>query len=540
MFSCFRGNKWKPDPSIEMKNKELSGTVNKYSFFPKFSGLVFILLFIILSAIYNYQHILFYPPQSVHQWRQCDCLSLTMNYYQDDNPFFGPSVHYLGADGTGKTVSDFPLIYFSVAQLWKVFGQHEFIYRLIVLLFFLAGLFALFKTFEMFLKDSVLAIVSALLLFTSPVLVYYANNFLMDIPAFSLALAGLYFFFTFCRSSSSRHLWLFALFFALAGLLKISSLLAFMAILGIFVLELFNVGFIPGKKIFQHPKQQALVLAGVLLVQFLWLFYAARYNAKYNEWIFLIGILPAWNMGVEEINATFTAIYEHIKWDYYRKETQLIFVLMFVFILVFFRKMNKLLLAMAVFISIGAIFFCILFFLPLKQHDYYTINLFILAPVIILGFLTLLKDRFSKAYASIILKVILIAFLVHNVDFARRRMEGRYSPTGWQNKEYTEKIRPFEEIGPYLESIGITKDDRVLSLSDNSINVSLYLMDHKGWTNYGIGLDSVKIRDKIDRGAKYLFIYDEKTLDEPGIKPFLKDQIGEYKNIRIFANGIGK
>jgi hypothetical protein len=149
--------------------------------------------------------------------------------------------------------------------------------------------------------------------------------------------------------------------------------------------------------------------------------------------------------------------------------------------------------------------------------------------------MALLKDRFSKVYASVFLKIILIAFLVHNVDFARRRMEGRYSPKGWQNKEYMEKIRPFEEITPYLESIGITKDDRVLSLSDNSINVTLYLMNHKGWTNYGIESDSVKIREKIGHGAKYLFIYDEKTLDEPGIQPFLNEQIGEYKNIRIFA-----
>ena len=108
-----------------MKIKEFSATLDKYSFFPKYSGPVFILLFIIMAAIYNYHHILFYPPQSVHQWRQCDCLSLTMNYYQDDNPLFQPSVHYLREDGTGKTVSDFPLIYFTVAKLCKVYSRQE-------------------------------------------------------------------------------------------------------------------------------------------------------------------------------------------------------------------------------------------------------------------------------------------------------------------------------------------------------------------------------------------------------------------------------
>jgi hypothetical protein len=517
-----------------MNFKEIPRTIQKHSYFPKYSGWIFILLFIILSGIYNYHHILFYPPQSVHQWRQCDCLSLTMNYYQDNNPFFQPSVHYLGWDGTGKTVSDFPIIYFAVAKLWKIFGQHEFIYRLIVILFFLAGLFALFKTFELILKDSLLAITAGLLLFTSPTLVYYANNFLMDIPAFSLALAGIYFFFRFSKSSDNKHLYLFAAFFALAGLLKISSLLAFMAVLGIFILELFRIEFIPGRKVFQHPWKQFPVLAGVLVVQLVWFSYAAMYNAKYNGGIFLVGILPVWDLGRAEIIATFNAVYEHIKWDYFRKETQMIFVLMFIFILFFYRKMNKLLLAMVIFTSIGVLVFSVLFFQALNRHDYYTINLFVLIPFIFLGFLLLLKERFNRVYISVFFKILLIAFLVHNIDFARRRIENRYSPASWQNKEYMEKIRPFTEISPYLESIGIHKNDRVLSLSDNSINVSLYLMNQKGWTNYGIESDSVKIREKIGLGAKYLFIYNEKTLDEPGVKPFIDNKIGEYKNIEVF------
>jgi len=221
-----------------MKIHEITTAIQKHGYFPKYSGWVFAFFLLIFSAIYNYQDILFKPPQSIHMWRQCDCLSVTLNYYQDKNPFFKPSFHNLGNDGTGKTVSDFPLIYYIVAQLWKLFGFHEFIYRLVVLLFFFSGLFALFRIFENVLKNSVLAIIGPLFLFTSPTLVYYANNFLMDIPAFSSALIGLYFFFKYTRTSSNRHFYLFAGFYALAGLLKISSLLSFVAIIGIFVLEL--------------------------------------------------------------------------------------------------------------------------------------------------------------------------------------------------------------------------------------------------------------------------------------------------------------
>jgi len=517
-----------------MTIKEFIRRIQKHTYFPKYSNWIFVLLIVIFCAVYNYQDILFYAPQSIHHWRQCDCLSITMNYYQDNNPFFTPSVHYLGWDATGKTVSDFPLVYFSVAQLWKVFGHHEFIYRLVVLLLFVSGLFALFKIFENTLRDSVLAIICSLLMFTSPTLAYYANNFLMDIPALSLAIAGLYYFFRFSQSSENKHLYLLAFFYALAGLLKISSLLGFMAILGLFILELFNVKVMPGRKIFQHPGKQIFPLTGVIVVQLIWLIYASSYNARYNGGIFLIGILPIWDLSLAEIKTTLNAINEHIKWDYFRKETQIVFAFMFVSILVFFKRMNKVMFFLTIFISTGFLFFSLLFFQALKDHDYYTINLFVLVPVVFLSFLILLKDKYHAVYASVFFRIILIVFLIHNLDFARIRIESRYKQTGWQNRNYIEMIQPFKEITPYLRSVGIQKTDRVISLSDNSINVSLYLMNQKGWTNYGISADSIKIKEKINLGAKYLFIYNQKDYEEPGIQPFIKKKIGEFKNIDIY------
>jgi len=517
-----------------MSIKEILPIIKRNTYFPKYSKWVFILLLFAISMIYNYQDILFKTPQSLHQWRQCDCLSITMNYYQDDNPFLEPSVHYLGVDGTGKTVSEFPIIYYSVAQLWKIFGPHEFIFRLMGMLFFFTGLFALFKIFENTLKDSLLAILFPLFLFTSPTLVYYANNFLMDIPALSLAMIGLYFFFKFVQTSANKHLFWFAFFYTLAGLLKISSLLSFMAIFGLFVLELFKVKLNPDKKIFQYPQKQIFAFVGVILVELIWYMYAHNYNAKHNSGIFLIGILPVWDIDAAQIRLTWDAIIEHIKWDYFRRETQLVFVLMFVAGFAFYKKSNRLILLLISFLSIGFLTYIMLFFQPLKDHDYYTINLFILVPVIILGFLWLLKERFNKIFTSVIFKILVILFLIHNVDFARRRIEARYSDRGWQNRNYIENVQYFKEIPPYLSSIGIKKEDKVLSLSDNSINVSLYLMNQKGWTSYGVSLDSAGIADKMKLGAKYLMLTNQ-DFEKPEIQPFTRNKIGEFRNIKIYA-----
>ena len=258
-----------------MSVKNLITVIKANSFFPKHSWWVFSICLIITSFTYDYQDVLFRPTQSIHQWRQCDCLSITMNYYQDNNPFLQPSVHYLGADGTGKTISECPLIYYSVASLWKVFGHHEFIYRMLVLLIYFIGLFSVFKLFENKLKDSIWAMICSLLLFTSPTLVYYANNFLMDIPALSLAMVGLYFFFRFEQSGSNKFLYWSALFYTIAGLLKVSALLSFAAIIGLFALELVNVTLRSDRKVFHQPLKQAAVFAGVLLIQYAWYSYAS-------------------------------------------------------------------------------------------------------------------------------------------------------------------------------------------------------------------------------------------------------------------------
>ena len=273
----------------------------------------------------------------------------------------------------------------------------------------------------------------------------------------------------------------------------------------------------------------------VFAIQITWYLYARNYNEKYNGGIFLIGILPVWDMNIIQIKNTLDAIQEHVKWDYVREETQIVFAIMFLSIIILYKKSNKILLLLTIASSILFLFFTSLFFQALKDHDYYTIDLFILTPVILLTFFLLLKNQFHNIYKSLLFRIIVIAFLIHNVDFARRRMDGRYNAEGWQNENYITKIKSFREISPYLRSIGITSDDKVLSLSDNSINISLYLMNQKGWTNYGMFADSLKIKEKIRSWEQNIYLYMIRIhIKKKVFNHLLKTKIGEFKNIDIY------
>ncbi|MBK9671282.1 MAG: hypothetical protein IPO70_03305 [Bacteroidetes bacterium] len=76
----------------------------------------------------------------------------------------------------------------------------------------------------------------------------------------------------------------------------------------------------------------------------------------------------------------------------------------------------------------------------------------------------------------------------------------------------------------------------MISLPDISFNISLYLMNQRGWTQ-GASFEPLSIlwfTDKIRMGARYLIINDEQICNDPVIKQFTKNKIGSYKNIDVY------
>ena len=95
--------------------------------------------------------------------------------------------------------------------------------------------------------------------------------------------------------------------------------------------------------------------------------------------------------------------------------------------------------------------------------------------------------------------------------------------------------RGYFDIEPYLNEVGVKKDDLVISVPDGSLNVSLYLMNRYGWTNlYHNPLKVNDIEDLKKEGAKFLIIGDEGNLQDTTLKNYLQDPVGKYGEISIF------
>jgi len=516
----------------------------------KHADLLFVALMLAVSFLYGYHDILFTRPGYHHIWRQSDCLSITMNYYQDNRNFFRPAINWVGDKG-GRTISEFPLIYFTVAQIWKIFGFHEFIFRLIDVLIVFTGLFCLFRLARDFLSDTFWALFIPLFLFSSPILGYFTNNFLADAPALGLVLIACYFYRKAYTLQNNRWYYLSFLIFLLAGLLKISSLLVFIAL---FLIQCYCIVFSRGEKTWYNRVSRLWPYLGVLLLIIAWYSYAGSYNKANLNGIFLHGILPVWGIDSAARLEIWSKLFKVLLPEFFTIPALLLVMAIFISLFVFYRKINRFFLFLSLLVFLGCIGFMLLFFQVFNVHDYYLINLLIFIPLPVIAFLDLLKRHYPSLFNSVFLKVTAamgLAILLY-IGAVNTRM--RYYPRqdfvqksilvnkenisqwiGWSDYCGT-YFNAFKTITPYLRSLGIKRNDLVYSTPDGTINVTLYLMDQKGFSDFYIGdiPEDKRIETVKSLGVRYLIINDTTICRKPFLLPYLKHKVGSYLNVEIF------
>ncbi len=498
------------------------------------SNLRFAFILLLFAVFYSYPSVLLKRPQSVHHWRQSDCASLAMMYSQTGMHFFQPQTHNLtSADNTNgyNAPSEIPFEYYFIAILYKIFGYHDFIFRLVNTLIFLTGIFYLFKTCTLLIKDFFWSSATALFFFTSPVLVYYGNNFLTDTSAIAFTLIAWHFFFKYYFDRKTAYFLIAIVFFILAGASKISALLSLAALTGIFFMELFRIlTFTDKDKLFAKPGLSIFSFIGVFGLIAAWVFYAKKFNALHGSAYFSTWLIPLWDMNAEQIKGVMDAIQGLWLDQYFHVYALLFLAFAFLFTIIFIKRTNRLLMSITLFLFIGTCIYIVLWFATFQSHDYYTINLYILLIFALINFFWLIKNRFPKVFSNNYLKFVFTCFLVFNMLHARDGMKGRYY--GWWT-EYPE-YKDYHEVTPYLRSIGIAPLDTVVCLPD-ATHFTLYLMNQRGWTacldrNY----DSASVASSVQHGAKYLIVNGEETLKLEYLKSFFNEPIGQYNTIRVF------
>ncbi|MBG8554414.1 glycosyltransferase family 39 protein [Hymenobacter guriensis] len=176
-------------------------------------------------------------PEGIHSWAQADRLALALSYYDHGMHLFRPQTFSLqSVDGVVGV--EFPLLAYLAALGGKMLGR-EAVVPLLRLLTLLTTVLGGWYAFRMVYERSgrvLLALVPAVFWLTSPVVAFYANNFLPDSPAAALCLVGFYYYLRFVDYRRLGDLRWAALALLVGTLLKTSAGVYLIAVLGSTVL----------------------------------------------------------------------------------------------------------------------------------------------------------------------------------------------------------------------------------------------------------------------------------------------------------------
>jgi 4-amino-4-deoxy-L-arabinose transferase-like glycosyltransferase len=165
-------------------------------------------------------------------WRECDYAAVARNFYREGMNILCPRIDWRG-DGPGYAEMEFPIIPWTMAALYKVFGYQEVLGRVLIYAFSLLTLFIFFLLARRLLPLWG-AFAASLFFVLSPLAVRVSNSLQPEAPMLFFYIAAAYSFIRWLEAG--RWIWYGAALIAaaLAILVKASA-----AHIGIFFLLLF-------------------------------------------------------------------------------------------------------------------------------------------------------------------------------------------------------------------------------------------------------------------------------------------------------------
>lgn len=145
-----------------------------------------------------------------NSWRQADVAMIAQNFFNGGYDILHPQIDW-SADTTGVVGTEFPLLPLLAALLYNLFGLHDWIGRLIPVIFFCASMPFFFLLVRR-LSDTETGLLALAFYAFAPLGIVISRSFMPDAVALSLAVIGLYFILIWVDSMRLAHLGLAAWF----------------------------------------------------------------------------------------------------------------------------------------------------------------------------------------------------------------------------------------------------------------------------------------------------------------------------------------
>ena len=505
-------------------------------------------LLFFLSLIYGFWQHFSADILPIHECRKSDSLTQAVQYFRG-TALFEPKTNWIAPTGNQNAAAEFPIIYYLVGQIWKITGYQLWIAKLLSLGMLFVGILSLLPFFRWAFQSDTKALIFSGLIFSFPVLIYYADTLMPNVFSFSFLLLAFAQFFHFWQSERKTSLTLFILFLSLAVLIKITALIAVLAFFGAYTTHLLFA-----KKLVKSLKISKVVYIYLgfmvaLACAILWYLYAIRYNTKYGSTIFSTTIRPIWEVApAEQWRMIKMVLMEHSR-EIFPLVTWPIFSVLCLW--TFWSKaVSGVIKYLVAFSLLGILAYLILWFWVFEVHDYYFIEVLFL-PLILMGTYMRyppqwhLLRRAQRPIEILFLTLVLfntVSFtqiaagnqniIVKNTPFISSFIKGNWGWFYFNHQDHLgqlqlQKVAIQQQIGP---------TDTVLCFSDPYANVHLTAIDRIGFTNYNLSRDlpfAPQIQSLIQKGASKLLVFKTEA-GHPDIQEFLAHPCYERANIQIF------
>jgi hypothetical protein len=364
------------------------------------------------------------------------------------------------------------------AVCYKLFGFNEMYLRIISLVITSIGLLFFFLLSRAYTKSNFVSLAITAAVICSPVFLFYTPSFMPDPPSIAFILIGWYFLFRYFKSQKNSHIHLTIIFFTLGTLLKATGGICFVILFILLLLDRFKF-FRNSERDTLFPQKKWLILkacAGLAIV-IAWYKYTIWFSSSHGGGTFLLSKNSSESLQDSlEVLAWMKKVWLN---DYYSSEAYLLFIVAIIFVAVFCRLTNRLLLSITVLYILGSLCYFYLFLRQFRHHDYYIITML---PALFFLFLCLadLIRKISEKYFYPLQLIVLIVFffnLKESFIKSRKNYSHRYSKEMYF---LTGDFRAYEDLEPKLRRLGIKREDRVISGFDPSDCASIYLMNQLG------------------------------------------------------------
>lgn len=518
----------------------------KYELLNKRAWTIALIFIIFVGLLIQYPYMNEFP-SFIHAWSQADRYSIAIGFINNDFDLFHPETliynkqfphRWNYAFDSTITSVDFPILEYIVAIIMKITGiTSPWIFRTCTLLVALLGMFFLYKLSFSITEDWIKSLLVTMIAMTSPVYAYYFNGFIPGIPALTFAIIALYCYVKYLNDGKIRTFCFSLLFITLSVLTRMSFAVIWVALLGFEFLRILRK---------ETTFLDKLLPVAISIIVFLSYYFWNKHLAAEHGTLFLGKLLPAndWADFWDRMRAA----KENWQYHYFGKIHYRLFLIILVSSILYliYKKIrfkdventhDKKSLSLWIFVAVvllGYVLFTIAMAKQFKDHDYYFIDTYFL-PLLLL-FILVFKalprvENYKSGIIAFVILIIPVVMMITNVNEMQKKRrtidKGRASERTIKNYQGSEQ---------YLDSLGVSKEAKILSLWSYPQNTPFILMNRKGFTEMWDRKEGVDAKMSFD--FDYLIVENELYDKEKHTWKYVFDDLEYYSDngkIMIFV-----